>query len=77
MLIFVIGSGFSQTLGSLLVCRFFAGLAASPDITIASAVIADMFAPDDRGVPMFTYYSMPWVGSVLGYVTSTTRLRGC
>lgn len=66
LLLFVLGTGFSKSIASLIICRFFAGFFASPGITIASAVIADMYAPENRGVPLFSYYSMPWLGSVVG-----------
>ncbi|MBA7492874.1 hypothetical protein ES702_03427 [subsurface metagenome] len=68
LLLFVLGTGFSKSIASVIVCRFFAGFCASPGITIASAVIADMYAPEHRGLPLFSYYSMPWLGSVVGLV---------
>ncbi|KAK4624492.1 MFS transporter prlG [Fulvia fulva] len=66
-LVFVLGSGFSKSLASLLVCRFLGGLCGSPGLTLASATIADVYKPGRaRGVALYGYYSMPWVGSVLG-----------
>lgn len=64
--LFVLGSGFSQNIASLCICRFFAGTFASPGVAIASATIADMFAPGERAFPLIVYYTMPWLGSLTG-----------
>lgn len=66
LLIFVMASGFSHSLASLLICRFIGGLFGGPGLTIASATISDLFEPSERGLSLFCYYSMPWMGSVLG-----------
>ncbi|USW57704.1 Putative major facilitator superfamily, MFS transporter superfamily [Septoria linicola] len=59
--------GFSPNFASLLVFRFIGGLCGSPGLTLASSTIADLFEPGRaRGVALFCYYSMPWLGSVLG-----------
>lgn len=66
LLIFVMGSGFSHDLASLLVCRFLGGFGGSASLTLASATISDLYEPGPkRGAAMFCYYSMPWFGSVL------------
>lgn len=64
--LFTLGAGFAQGIEALVVCRFFAGLFGSPGISIASATIADIWPPHKRVVPMATYYSLPWLGSVIG-----------
>jgi DHA1 family multidrug resistance protein-like MFS transporter len=66
--LFTLGSGFSQSLAALTVCRFFSGVFASPGVSIASATISDMAAPVERAVPLAIYYSMPFIGSLLGFV---------
>ena len=64
--LFTIGAGFSQNIASLTVCRFFAGLFASPAIGNASATIIDYTAGRYRAVLMSFYYSIPILGSVIG-----------
>ncbi|KAF2107523.1 major facilitator superfamily domain-containing protein [Lophiotrema nucula] len=64
--LFILGSGFSQSLASLCGCRFFAGLFGAPGVSIASATIADTTPPDKRGVSLAIYYSIPFIGSLLG-----------
>jgi MFS transporter, DHA1 family, multidrug resistance protein len=66
--LFTLGSGLSQSLAALTICRFFAGMFASPGVSLASATISDMAAPVDRGVPLAVYYTIPFVGSLLGFV---------
>jgi DHA1 family multidrug resistance protein-like MFS transporter len=65
---FTLGSGLSQSLAALITCRFFAGMFASPGVSLASATISDMAAPLDRGLPLAVYYTIPFVGSLLGFV---------
>jgi DHA1 family multidrug resistance protein-like MFS transporter len=64
--IFIIASGFSGNINSLCACRFFAGLFGAPGVSIASATIADIIPADKRGMPLAIYYSIPFLGSLLG-----------
>lgn len=64
--LFTLGAGFSPTIASLVVCRFFAGLFAAPAIGNASATIIDYTAGKARGVTMAFYYSIPQLGAVFG-----------
>lgn len=64
--LFTMGAGFSPTIASLVLCRFFAGLFAAPAIGNASATIIDYTAGKARGVTMAFYYSVPQLGAVFG-----------
>ena len=64
--LFVLGSGLSQSISSLIVCRFFAGVFASPAISNASATIIDYSGAKNRAVPLSFYYSIPFFGAVFG-----------
>ena len=66
--LFILGSGFSQNIGALTVCRFFAGVFGSPGVSLAAATIADISAPVDRATPLAVYYAIPFIGSLLGSV---------
>lgn len=66
--LFVLGCGFSGNLTTLNVCRFFAGVFASPAISNASATITDFTPGRYRGLSFAFYYSMPSCGAVLGPV---------
>jgi len=63
--LFTMGAGFSNITG-LIVCRFFAGVAAAPAIGNASATITDYTAGRYRANSMAFYYSIPFCGAVLG-----------
>ena len=75
--LFTLGAGFSQGIATLTICRFFAGVFGSPGVTIASATIADIWPPHKRVIPMATYYSLPFLGSVIGYAFASRLLLPC
>ncbi|KAM0429217.1 hypothetical protein ACHAPT_006431 [Fusarium lateritium] len=64
-LLFMVGSGFAKDVTSLIVCRFFAGVFASPNISNASATILDYTEPRYRGAALGIYYSIPSLGSTI------------
>jgi len=63
--LFVLGAGFSGSIGSLILCRFFAGVFAAPAISNASATIVDHTIGRARGVSLAIYYAIPTCGAVL------------
>ena len=65
---FTLGAGFSQSITSLVVCRFFAGLFAAPAVGNASATIIDYTAGRYRAISMAFYYSLPQLGAIFGPV---------
>ncbi|PSN74708.1 MFS general substrate transporter [Corynespora cassiicola Philippines] len=64
--IFILGSGFCHNIVALALCRFFAGAFGAPAVSIASATIADTTPPEKRGIPLAIYYSVPFLGSLVG-----------
>ncbi|KAH7238163.1 major facilitator superfamily domain-containing protein [Fusarium tricinctum] len=65
-LVFLLGSGFAEDIVSLSVCRFFAGMFASPNVNNTSATIMDYCAPQYRGASLGIYYSIPSLGAAVG-----------
>lgn len=63
--LFILGAGLSTNITSLIICRFFAGVFASPAISNASATIVDYTAPRYRANSLSFYYSIPFFGAVL------------
>ncbi|VUC31153.1 unnamed protein product [Clonostachys rosea] len=56
---FMIGSGFAKSIDALNICRFFAGMFASSNISNASATMLD-YTPDlRRGLVLGIYYCIP------------------
>ncbi|KAI9891785.1 MAG: hypothetical protein M1814_002350 [Vezdaea aestivalis] len=45
-MLFILGAGFSKTFGSLMVCRFFAGMFAGPSLVLIEGTFADVWHPD-------------------------------
>ena len=71
---------FAQNVESLFVLRFFAGVAGAAPLTNAGGVLADCFAPRDRGLAMTIYalvpLSAPVAGPVVGgFVVETVGWR--
>jgi len=66
--LFSLGSGFSNNIASLVVCRFFAGAFGSPGLSIGSATVADIWRPHERAIPMSLYATTPFLAPSLGPV---------
>ena len=60
--VFTLGAGFSQNITSLIACRFFAGLFASPGLSIGMAVVSDFLPPEKRGAPVAVFITMVQMG---------------
>lgn len=65
--VFILGTGFSQNLASLIICRFFAGMFGSPGLSIGSGTVADIWKPEERTIPMTAFVAAPFVGPTMGY----------
>lgn len=76
--VFMLGAGFAKSMAGLIICRFFAGIFASPNISNASATILDFTAGQHRGTSLGIYYSIPSVGATLAPLVGgfVTRSRG-
>lgn len=64
--IFMLGTGLSRNIASLIICRFLAGLLAAPGVSVAAATISDFTEPRDRVIPLAAYYTVPFIGSAIG-----------
>lgn len=67
-MLFLLGSGFSKTFGSLLVCRLFAGIAGSPVLAVGAGTNADMYPLHLRAIPTSYYILMPFLGTAVAPV---------
>lgn len=72
---FTLGAGFSQNITSLVVCRFFAGLFASPGLSIGTAMYSDFFLPEQRGGPVATLVTTVQMGTADGEKQICPRLN--
>lgn len=67
-MIFTIACAVAPDMASLIVFRFFAGIAGSSPLTIGAGSIADMFAQEKRGAAMAAWAIGPLIGPVIGPV---------
>lgn len=79
-LVFNIGCGFAQTKGQMLVFRLLSGLGGSAPLAIGGGLIADLFAPEERGRAISIYSLAPLLGPAIGpiaggFITEKTTWR--
>ncbi|KAF2871670.1 major facilitator superfamily domain-containing protein [Massariosphaeria phaeospora] len=67
-MLFTLGAGFSNSFASLIVCRFFAGMAGSPALAVGAGTNADLFPPSRRAVVTSLFLMAPFAGPSLGPV---------
>ncbi|KAK9456500.1 major facilitator superfamily domain-containing protein [Dipodascopsis uninucleata] len=65
-LLFTLGVARAHNIGTVLVCRFFAGLFASPVLAVAGGSIQDVWRMEELSLAMATFCLAPFAGPVLG-----------
>jgi MFS family permease len=65
-MLFTLGAGFSKSFGSLLVCRFLAGMTGSPVLAVGAGTNADLFPPKYRAAATSCFLVAPFLGPSLG-----------
>lgn len=67
-MLFFMGVGLAQNIRTVLILRFFAGLAASPPMSIAGGTMSDMWgnSPADMSIAMALFCLAPFLGPVAG-----------
>ncbi|KAJ6024722.1 major facilitator superfamily domain-containing protein [Penicillium herquei] len=65
----IVGAGAASNLRDIIICRFFAAILASPNISNASATILDYTPEVYRGVYLAIYYSITSVAATFGPLT--------
>lgn len=66
MVAFVAGATGANSIATLLVLRFLAGMFGASPLTNSGGFIADMFEPDERGVAMSLFSTAPFLGPLVG-----------
>jgi MFS family permease len=69
-MLFTLGAGFSKHFYSLVICRFFAGLAGSPALAVGAGTNADLFTPRQRAIATSMFLAAPFAGPALGWVST-------
>lgn len=67
-MLFTMGVGLSQNIRSILVLRFFAGLVASPPMSIAGGTVSDIWGNSllDMAIAMALFCVAPFLGPIIG-----------
>ena len=60
--LFTLGAGFSQNIGSLIVCRFFAGFFGSPALAVGAGTTADVWPQARRAPATSVFILSPFLG---------------
>nr|POE99415.1 polyamine transporter 4 [Quercus suber] len=63
---FTIGAGFANSITTLIITRFFAGLFSSPGLSIGTGSLSDVWSAEKRGAPMAVYVTSVQMGPALG-----------
>lgn len=66
--IFLIPCALSQNIATMLIVRFFDGLAGSAFLSVAGGTVGDMFTKEKLGAPMMVYTASPFLGPEVGPV---------
>ncbi|KAF8825188.1 hypothetical protein HHX47_DHR7000257 [Lentinula edodes] len=64
--LFILGQIFAPNIQTLIVTRFFSGFFASSPLTVGGAVLADLWAGKDRGLPSSIFSGSVFLGPALG-----------
>lgn len=65
-MLFTIGAGFSSSIGSLIICRFFAGATGSACLAVGAGTIVDLFLPKERAIVSSMFLMAPFMGPSIG-----------
>lgn len=69
-LLFIMGAGFSKTLGTFMTMRLLGGIAGSPVLSVGAGTNADLFPPRQRAQATTFFLVAPFLGPAMGYVPS-------
>ena len=61
-LIWIIPCAIAKNIATMLVSRFFDGLAGSAFLSVAGGTVGDMFAKHELSLPMMVYTASPFIG---------------
>lgn len=64
--LFTIGSAMANNIGTIIICRLFAGFFAAPALSIGGGTLADIFHPSSRGIAMSVFLFAPFLGPAVG-----------
>lgn len=72
-LVWLIPCAVAKNLGTMLISRFFDGLAGSAFLSVAGGTVGDMFPKEKLSMPMVIYTASPFVGPLVSRVSRLIR----
>ncbi|KKA29566.1 hypothetical protein TD95_001654 [Thielaviopsis punctulata] len=64
--VFIIPCAVAKNIGTLIVCRAIDGIAFSAPMTLVGGTLADLWANEERAVPMAAFSAAPFLGPAIG-----------
>lgn len=64
--VFIVPCAVAKNIATLLVCRLIDGIAFSAPMTLVGGTLADLWHPEERGVPMAAFSAAPFIGPAMG-----------
>jgi MFS family permease len=64
--LFVLGAGFSTSLVSLIVCRFFAGVFGGSALVVGFGLLSDIWGPSHLPIALSIFNTIPFCGPAIG-----------
>ncbi|PYH90657.1 MFS general substrate transporter [Aspergillus ellipticus CBS 707.79] len=79
-LIWLIPCAVAKNIQTMIICRFFSGIAGSAFLSVAGGTVGDLFARHELSAPMMLYTSSPFIGPevgplVGGFINQFTKWR--
>ncbi|THY66641.1 MFS general substrate transporter [Aureobasidium pullulans] len=65
-IIFIIPCAVARNIGTLLVCRLIDGVSFSAPMVLVGGTLADLWRPEERGIPMAAFSAAPFLGPAIG-----------
>lgn len=70
MFVFIIPCAVAENIQTIIVTRFFDGVAASVFLSVAGGTIGDMFDKSELSLPMMVYSGSPFLGPAAGPISA-------
>lgn len=64
--IWIIPCAVAQNIETIIVARFFDGMAGSVFLSVAGGTVGDMFIKEELSMPMMVYSGSPFIGPAIG-----------
>ncbi|EUC35066.1 hypothetical protein COCCADRAFT_24950 [Bipolaris zeicola 26-R-13] len=64
--LFTLGTGFANSMATLVILRFWSGFFAAPSLSMGSGTLSDIWPPEKRSGPMSLYVATPFFGPAIG-----------